>query len=156
MFTDQAVSCPIVPFLGALTCSAGFWSIGLTERSIRTTSEAGERVQPILSEEISPMHLHLGRFYISTYYQYPKNMFQVNNKNLQLHMHSGVWGLWCVCVGVKLFSWQPLQNRSEEYLYCCLNSLSLHHVPAAPSHSMEITSKDKSTGTMWCSEVSLK
>lgn len=24
-------------------------------------------------------------------------MFQVNNKNFQLHMHSAVWGLWCVC-----------------------------------------------------------
>lgn len=97
MFTDQAVSCPILPFLGALGCSAGIWSIVETERSIRTTSEAGEQVQPMLSEETSPMHLHLGRFYILTYSKYPKTLFQVDNKNLQLHMHSAVWGLWCVC-----------------------------------------------------------
>lgn len=153
MFTDQAVSCPILPFLGALACSAGFWSIVETERSIRTTSEAAEQVQPILWGNIYNASTLWG-IYIPTYSKYPKNMFQVNKTSsctcTQQYKAFGV------CVGVKLFSWQLLQNHSEEYLYCCLNSLSFHRVQTAPSHSMEITSKDKPTGTMWRSEVSLK
>lgn len=148
MFTDQAVSCPILPFLGALACSAGFWSIVETERSIRTTSEAAEQVQPILSEETSPTHLHFRGFIFPPTPNTPKICSEsiIKTSSCTCTQQYKAFGVWCV--GVKLFSWQLLQNHSEEYLYCCLNSLSFHRVQTAPSHSMEITSKDKPTGTM--------